>query len=120
MENPTSLPLMKRIIVLAHDYNKRTYQHSLQTLDQKINHLKEQLQSRPSVPTELQDDYRKEIDALTLENMQLTLNLEKLNTTLKRANDAYKEEVKQNSLLEHKLDDLEQRLLGLLRKGKMN
>lgn len=118
MENPISLPLMKRTIVLAHEYNNQIFRHRLQALDQKINRLEEQLQSRPSVPTELQDDYREEIDSVTLDNMQLTSKLEKMNTTLKRAKDAYKEEVKHNSLLEHKLDTLEQRLLGLLRKGK--
>ena len=118
MTSLSLLPLLDRAIALAAAETDCAWSEHLGQLDNKIEKLREQIESRPSVPTELQDDYRKEIDAVTLENMQLTTKLEQTAAALKRAKSAYKEEVKHNSVLEHKLDDLEQRLLSVVRKGR--
>lgn len=88
----------------------------LKQLDARILELDEELAHRESVPTELTDTYREEIDAVTLEN---TLLAEKLKTTeaaLTRAKRAYKEESLHANALEERLGDLEHRLVRVLRK----
>ena len=118
MEPSVTTSILKSAVARAHEHTGNARQERLQSLDQTIVRLEEQLKSRPSVPTELQDDYREEIDAVTLENMQLVAKLDQTHAALKRAKSAYKEEVKHNNLLEQRLEELEQRLLGVLRKGK--
>ena len=88
----------------------------LENLDVRIRHLSEELDAKPVVPPELQDEYRREIDALSLENMALSRKLAKAAAAAERAKHAYREETQHNALLVQKLDVLEERLADVLRK----
>ena len=88
----------------------------LEKLDVRIRHLSEDLDAKPVVPPELQDEYRREIDALSLENSALAQKLAKATAAAERAKHAYREETQHNALLAQKLDVLEERLADVLRK----
>ena len=88
----------------------------IEQLDVRIRRLSEELLATPNVPPVLQDEYRREIDALSLENMALTQKLAKATAAAERAKGAYREETQHNALLAQKLDLLEERLADVLRK----
>jgi hypothetical protein len=93
---------------------KTGWRAKLVLLDLRIERLDEQVKARPTLPTELQDDYRREIDAISLENAQLKTELEKTKTALKKTAAAYKEEVSHTTELKQHMDELERRVLRVL------
>ena len=88
----------------------------LDQLDRQLAEMDEQIANRKSIPPELSNAYREEIDAVTLENTLLVEKLTKTTEALTRAKRAYKEEREHANVLEERLGDLEQRLVKLLRK----
>jgi septal ring factor EnvC (AmiA/AmiB activator) len=116
--NASILPILEKAIQLAiAPKSGRTWRDRLAELDRAIDRVDEQIRKQPAVPAELRDDFREEIDALTLENMQLTAKLDETAAALCRAKTAYKEAVQNNSVLAHRLEDLERRLANVLRTG---
>ena len=110
--------LLAQCVAAAEDpeSTSSSWQTTLDQLDTRIRRLTEASAAEPEVPTELGDDYRREIDTLSLENMALSEKLNKATAALERAKGAYREESRHNALLVQKLDVLEERLAGVLRK----
>lgn len=84
-------------------------------MHRRVEQLGEQIQAKPSVPPELQDIYREEIDSLTLENMQLANKLDLTTQALERAKEAYRTELHHARSLKEKLNELEHRLINALK-----
>jgi len=88
----------------------------LENLDVRIRRHAEELAVRTVVPKDLRDDYRREIDTLLLDNMTLTEKLSAAEDALKEAKIAYREETRHSMMLEQRLDDMEQRLTGVIKR----
>lgn len=116
------IPVLDRAIELAsrEDEIPGGWRSMLEQLDLRIRRSRDSLDARPSVPKELRDDYRQEIDAASMENMLLGKKLDQTKSSLERVKNAYKEERRHVSALEEKLDDLEGQLVNLLRRRTVN
>ena len=111
------LPILDTAVGLATnglDFNQhQTWR--LDDLNRRIVQMNEQLAIRKTLPPELTDSYRDEIDAVTLENTLLAEKLKQTVAAMNVAKEAYKEETLHTRALEERLDVLEQRLLNALR-----
>jgi chromosome segregation ATPase len=118
----TMISVLDRAVELAtrEDEAPSDWRSMLEQLDMRIRRNTETLGARPSVPKELRDDYRREIDAVSMENMILGKELEQTKSSLERVKSAYKEERRHTAALEEKLDELEEQLVGLLKRRSVN
>jgi exonuclease VII small subunit len=113
--------LDKTLELAVHEPNEQpSWRFMLEQLDMKIRRNAERISAEPIVPTVLRDEYRKEIDSVMLDNMHLAAKLEQVKSVLERSRSAYKEESEYSALLKQKLDELEQRLVSVIRRKSMN
>lgn len=111
-----TIDLIDEAILLAQNKTVPDWKTRIAQLDERVERIQKQIAAKPSVPPELQDAYRIEIDTLSLENMQLAGKLEQTNQALNRAKKAYLAELGQSRALKERLDELERRLLNFLNK----
>jgi hypothetical protein len=99
---------------------RQNWRFMLEQLDLRIRRNEERISAEPKVPTVLNDEYRREIDTVMLDNMHLVAKLEQAKSALERSKSAYQEEAEYSLLLKQKLDELEGRLVSVIRRKTMN
>lgn len=110
--------LLAKVVAQAEDNDMTSpnWRTMLEQLDTRIRRNAEELALRTVVPKDLRDDYRQEIDTVLLDNMQLATKLSQTESALDKAKAAYKDEIRHSMLLEQKLDEMERRLTGVIKK----
>lgn len=110
--------LLEKIVRQAEDLDAPVlnWRTMLEQLDIRIRRNAEELALRTVVPKDLRDDYRQEIDAILLDNMELAAKLADAGKSLDKAETAYKDEIRHSMLLEQKLDEMERRLASVIKK----
>ncbi len=120
--NGPAIALLDRALEIAgrEEDARENWRFMLEQLEVRIRRNEERKNAEPKVPTLLQDEYRKEIDGVMLENMQLAAKLEQTRSALDRSKFAYTQEAEYSALLKGKLEELEQKLVNAIRRKTIN